>query len=168
MKLNLCILLATLTLTACSTAPAYKAAHGSSYGYRETAITEDRYRVSYKARGDNSSAAMDFALRRAAELTLLKGYDWFVVSNRETLVNQASNKPYSGVSMQQQQTVVHERGLLGSRTYYYPTGTTYGVHMHTGAKSASVESILEIKMGKGDQPADGASYNPVAITQNLK
>ena len=84
-------LIATLTLglalAACSSGPTryIPALDGDDMGYREQRIEEQRYRVSFRANPDLKAAdAEDMALRRAAELTIQNGYQWFHVVSRMT------------------------------------------------------------------------------------
>lgn len=81
--------LAAIAAASCATAygPRYERASASgSYGYYDTRLEENRYRVQYRADGD-AYIAQDFAMRRAAELTRSRGYDWFQVINRSRAAN---------------------------------------------------------------------------------
>ena len=84
MRIALPALLA-LTLGACaSTGPTlYAPAMDGGYGYSERRIEQDRYQVRFAAGADMSIAETeDLALRRAAQLTLDEGGDWFLVVQR--------------------------------------------------------------------------------------
>lgn len=53
-------------------------------GYDSLRIEDDRWRVSFTGGPDASAATVErLALRRAAELTLEAGYDWFRVVDRD-------------------------------------------------------------------------------------
>lgn len=56
-----------LAMTACaSSGPRYMAADDQGdYGYYESALEDNRYRVAYKSRGSNVETAKDYALLRA-------------------------------------------------------------------------------------------------------
>ncbi len=85
MKLRLLSIVAVLSLAACATTPTvYQPATGPGVlGYVETPIEHDRWRVSFRGAGGTDIGRVgDLALRRAAELTLAKGYDWFRVVGR--------------------------------------------------------------------------------------
>ncbi len=146
-----------LILSACSSQPEYRAAKGSGYGYSEQQITDNYYRVTFKARGDDSGAARGYALRRAAELTASQGYDWFVVVDKET-VTERQRDSANRLGGAYHTTTVQDCGLLGcrSRTVQQPT---YEVGLAAGAKE-QVEAVLEIRMGKGVMP-DGVNSYPV-------
>ena len=78
------LLALVLGLAACATPSVYApATRPGGAGFSETRIENDRYRVTYRDAANEASAA-DFALLRAAELTLAQGYDWFVVDQRST------------------------------------------------------------------------------------
>lgn len=168
MKYLLSIILMALTLSACTSGPAYKQAQASGYGYKETAIGENRYRVNFKSRGSDRAEAMDYAMLRAAELTLLEGYDWFIVIDRETQVDTHSTGTGSSLSASSRRDVVQECGLLGCKTTTYPR-TEYGLGLDVGNSSQSkIESILEIRLGKGVRPEDGNSYDAREVSKSLK
>lgn len=153
----------TMALSACSSQPDYRAAKGSGYGYAEQQISDNHYRVSFKARGHDSGAAKAYALRRAAELTAAQGYDWFTVIDRQTLTEREAASP-NRLGASYQQTTVQNCSLLGcrSRTVSQP-------HYEAGISSTStgqVEAVLEIRMGKGVMP-DAAAVYPAAIPQKI-
>lgn len=149
------IVFSALVLTACSSQPDYRAAKGSGYGYSEQRISDNYYRVTFKARGDDSGEAKGYALRRAAELTAEQGYDWFVLVDKETITERDSDSG-NRLGAGYQQTTVRDCGLLGcrSRTVSQPQ---YEAGINTGG-SAQVESVLEIRMGKGVMPAGVNSF----------
>lgn len=158
----------SVLLSACSSTPVYKPARGSDYGYRETRIDADRYRISFKTRGDNALEAMDYALLRAAELTLSKGYDWFVVVDRETQVNRRTLAPSTQISASRLHTVYRDCGLLACRTTVYPS-RMYNVEVGMGVSQGrnKTESIVEIRLGKGERPVNQDSYAALSIASTI-
>lgn len=80
------VLLTTLCLAACATTPTVYApasVTSSGTGYSEVRIEADRWRVTFEGAGDATEAEVErFALRRAAELALQNGYEWFEVVDR--------------------------------------------------------------------------------------
>jgi hypothetical protein len=79
--------LAAATLAACASAPSTVYAPASSTangsGYEDIRIENDRWRVSFTGTADVSEVEVErLALRRAAELALTNGYDWFQVVDR--------------------------------------------------------------------------------------
>ena len=78
------MLLAVL-LGGCATPTLYGPADaGSDYGYREQQIESDRYRVTFAGNAlTDRDTVENYLLYRAAELTLDRGYDYFVVFDRD-------------------------------------------------------------------------------------
>jgi len=78
--------LCTLSFAACSTLPTYHPASKlGEPGFSEQKIDETHYRVSFQ--GDASTPRYlveDYLLLRAADLTDGKGYDYFIISEKET------------------------------------------------------------------------------------
>jgi hypothetical protein len=70
---------ALLILTNCATP--YKSS-GLLGGYSDTALAPDVYRISFQGNGYTSSERVqDFAILRAADLTLAHGYRYFAIFN---------------------------------------------------------------------------------------
>ena len=83
------LLIFSLLLISCKT-PYQKT--GLTGGYEESQLSENIYRVYFRGNGYTSmERAADFALIRAAELTIDKGYKFFaIISNDETLKHDAN------------------------------------------------------------------------------
>ncbi len=155
-----------LMLTGCTNQSMYRPASHSGYGYQETTISDERYRVHFKARGDNRIKAMDFALLRAAELTHRQGFDWFIVVSRDTLIDRENASPRSSISARSGHTTTRSCGLLGCTTQSKPS-TQMGIGLSFGDSNREIESILEIKMGRGVRPEQIDSYEARDIIDNL-
>ncbi|WDI32602.1 hypothetical protein PUV54_05260 [Hyphococcus flavus] len=89
MKAKAMIAALALATAGCATGaygPVYERA-SSQYddGYSETRIDDNRYRVQYRVDNGDLRLAQDWALRRAAELTLSQRYDWFQVISRNRM-----------------------------------------------------------------------------------
>ena len=91
------IVTAALLATACATpSPAYAPAsmNSTGVGYDDVRIENDRWRVSYTARGDGSELEAErLALRRAADLVQRNGFDWFEVVDRRTRTEGEDRSP---------------------------------------------------------------------------
>ncbi|HDZ07807.1 CC0125/CC1285 family lipoprotein [Pseudohongiella sp.] len=166
-KLALIALVAVSLLTACASQPDYRAADGRGYGYTEQQLSSDQYRVSFKARGDDTGLAMDYAMLRASELTLEEGYDWYDIASRETLVDRERVDPGVSAGAGITYTTVKDCGLLGCRTYQRPS-QSYHTGMHLGDERSDVEVIMEIRLGNGMRPSGEQSYDAREVYQNLK
>ncbi|WP_286807449.1 MULTISPECIES: CC0125/CC1285 family lipoprotein [unclassified Marinimicrobium] len=157
-------LMMALLISACAAPEVYQPASDGGYGYRESQIADNRYRVSFKMRGDTQFEAMDYALLRAAELTLMADHDWFVVVDRQM----DGEKRESGSKLGASRTREWERscGLLGCSTRSRPS-TTYSAEIRSGDRAES-EVILEIRLGKGVRPTEGDSYDALEVRETLR
>jgi len=125
-------------VSACATSVPYgPAAKDGAKGYSVLPIENNRFRITYK---DNSmDLARSRALRRAAELTLEKGDDWFSVS-----IGGASGS--------------------GGRS---SVGVGLGVSLPLGGSSGPVEHVLEIVTAPGAKPDNPDAYNASEVLANL-
>ena len=141
---------ALLALAACATAPTryVPAASATDMGYREQRLEQERYRVSFRANSDLKGPQVeDMALRRAAELTLQNGYQWFQVVSRDTDLAGGSYTP-SGPTV----------GIGGS-TGSYGSGLGVGLGFNFGSDNRQYQSTLEVLMGRGTKPAEPNAYD---------
>ena len=144
-----------VALSACSTA-VYKQASGpNGFGYQESALEEGRYRITFRAR--DIATAYDFALLRAAEITLAKDHDWFRVT--DTWSN--GDERHRSSSRVTVGTGYDRWGHHGSRWGFgfgFPIGDNYRASVHS----------LDIVMGKGEKPADGPDSDRVYDAKSVK
>ena len=158
---------AVLALTACATTgapPPYAAAASpTSAGYFETQIESTRYFVNYRAPSGAEAARLeDYALLRAAELTLQNGRDWFWV-DRRTLDQQddgRSSGPRIGVG-------------VGGATFGGNSSAGVGVGMTfpLGSGQAGLRArgaTLEVRFGEGLKPDDANAYDARSTSANLR
>ena len=139
-----------LGLAACASAPTRyaPAANASEMGYREQRLEQERYRVSFRGNPDLKGPQVeDMALRRAAELTVQNGYQWFNVVSRYTDLADGSYSP-TGPTI----------GIGGS-SGSFGSGIGIGVGFNFGGDSRQYEATLEILMGRGAKPADPSTYD---------
>jgi len=82
------VLAAALVLSACVTGPSttlYKPAQGGGYGYGGQQIGDTRFRVTFSGNSRTPRETVEtYLLYRAAEITLQRGYDAFVVTDKDT------------------------------------------------------------------------------------
>lgn len=74
-------------LSACATGygPVYERASGPyDEGYFDRRLDENHYLVHYRSGYADPRLAQDFAIRRAAELTLQQDYEWFQIISRNS------------------------------------------------------------------------------------
>ncbi|KFZ30715.1 hypothetical protein IDSA_09335 [Pseudidiomarina salinarum] len=164
---HLALLALTFTLAACSSQPDYRAARDGGYGYSETKLTDTQYRVSFKARGTDKSQAMNYAMLRAAEVTLQEDYDWFLVVHRDTLIDRERvPNPYPNYLTSHD--MVTYCSAAGCFVRSYPrTAFSAGIHLG-GRVDSDIEVVLEIKMGAGPIPDTDYSFNAEEVVKNLR
>lgn len=159
---RLIVAVVATALAACASAPVYApaASHGAA-GYSETQIEANRYFVTYRAAGSAEETLLqDYALLRAADLTLANGRDWFWV-DRRTVDNQASS--YSGPSI----------GVgVGGGSWGHRSGASVGVGVNFplggGGGARASAATLEIRFGEGVKPDLANAYDAHAIAANLR
>lgn len=150
-----------LTLSACATGPtAYgPVSEESQFGFQNTKIESDRFRVGYFGR--TADEARDYALLRAAEITLAEGYSHFQILGGETLADTSPRR--SGVS-----TSV---GISSGRGYY-GRGTNVGVGINLndlgralgGTKASHSMEIKLLRSGSSDLNV----YEAASVAANIK
>ncbi len=165
------LLAALLTLGACASSPRYVAADSASdHGHYARKISENRYRVNYNGgRTTSLQDTRDFALLRAAEITLLEGYDWFQIVDRETATTE-SREPRPGVGFGYERAYWTETncGVLGCSQRTRPvTTTTWTVDSHAHRPETRHSHSLEIVMGKGKMPEDGQYYDALQVSKTI-
>ena len=139
-------------LAACASTPAYGPADSASdYGYRSQVIEDGRYRVTYQAKG--LPAAEDGALRRAAELAVERGADWFTVVNRSA---DGGQRVGGGSSVG-----------IGGGTGGRRGGVGLGVSLPLGGgRTAPVVVALEVLTGTGAKPEGPQTYDARSVLAN--
>ena len=157
-----------LLLVSCASQPDYRAAtHGGGFGYTETQLSDSQFRVHFKARGSDRAKAMDYAMLRAAEVTLQQGYEWFAVVDRETLVDKQKQPSNPQFGFSQRYARVTECGVISCRTAYYPTNQFQTGIFVGGEERSEIESVLNIQLGRGDHPESGNIFDASQVKTNL-
>jgi len=155
---------ALLALCACASAPTYRpATRAGAPGYSESAIESNRYFVTYRAPGAADAALVqDYALLRAADLTLQNGRDWFWVDRRTLDEDLAARRsgPSVGVGI--------GAGSWGGRS---GGGVSVGVNFPLGGGSTTQRAqsaTLEVRFGEGAKPDDPNAYDARAVAANIR
>lgn len=161
-----------LTLGACASSPDYVEADGAyDYGYSSRKIAENRYRVNFNGRNRaDVQETRDYALLRAAELTLAEGYDWFEVVDRETMTTESRDRRAPGAEFGYEETwyVEQDCGLLSCRRSVRPARyQTTRIGFDTTRPAERHAHSIEIVMGKGDEPEDGHAYNARDVMKTI-
>lgn len=141
-------------LSACVTATPYQQSVNKSYGFWEEQVEANRYKVSFYGNTlTEQQTVSDYALYRAAELTRANGFDYFIVADRTTDVEQViASRPYyddfyfphyyNHRYYGYEPYYAHHHRHFGGY-YQYPAGTRY-------------RSTVEIVLFKGQKPANEA------------
>lgn len=156
------VIAAALALGACATTPTYgPAATATGAGYSETQIEGNRYFVTYRApSGAQESLVHDYALLRAADITLERGKEWFWVDRRSfDGQSRGPSGPTIGV------------GVGGGR--WSGGGGSFGsvgvsVPLGGGGGATVRSATLEIRLGEGPKPDDPNAYDARGVAMNLR
>ena len=149
-------LLAFATLAACARPTPYQPAQGPGLdGYAETAIGGDQYRISFTGNGITTRETVDlYLLYRAAELTREKGFDYFIVGDRQDFIDpQGIAGRESQISFARRQELMIGSGIRAR----------FGEEVvdHYGAE-------IDILMQKGDMPDSANVYSAIDVIERSK
>ncbi len=141
-----------LALAACETATTYQpAASPTSVGYSEQRIEPGRYRVTFQGGEGSPQQVQDYALLRAAQITVRDGYDWFRIVGRYG----DARPPRSGTTLS-----------IG--------GVDFGGHSAVGVGTSFdlsggpvVSNTLEILMGHGPKPDVSSAYDAHGVIAEI-
>lgn len=155
---RLASLLAALWLAGCATPPTFygPATAPNGIGWSEYRIEPGRYRVTFRGGpGAPIEQVADYALLRAADLTLADGYDWFRVADRFAVQSGSGAGP---------------RVSLGTGTGSY--GRHSGVSVGLGTSfdlggGPALAQTLEIVMGRGPAPREPDVYDARELRRSL-
>jgi hypothetical protein len=155
----------SLSLASCMTATPYQPASASGSvrnGYSDEQIEENRFRVSFSGNSLTSRETVErYLLYRSAELTLQSGFDYFVLSNRDT---EKKTQTYATPG-------IGGGGFGGPWGYWSPYWRYYSPRFGWRSwdpfwgdpffdRNVDIrtvdryEAMAEIVMGKGPKPAD--------------
>jgi len=145
--------IAALLAACAAVGPAqYGPAGAGNFGYSSMKIEADRYRITYRGSGGMPPEMVeDYALRRAAELTLANGYDWFRVASRDI-----TGEERGGVAI---------GAGFGTGSYGRHGGASVGVGGNVGNVGAQdyFTVQMEVLMGEGEAPDDGGAYDALSV-----
>lgn len=142
----------------CATPVPYQAAErAGGFGYTSQQIETDRYSLTYRDRA--SAEARTNALRRAAEITLEAGADWFrVVDAYQDVDGGRGGRGGSSVSI----GTAGGNGRSGTSV-----GVGIGVGLPIGGGGGEAVQGLEIVTGSGEAPEGADVYIARDVLANL-
>jgi hypothetical protein len=151
-----------LAAAACATQTPYGPRDQGGYGYSETRIEQNRFRVAFSGNSLTDQETVEtYLLYRAAELTLDQGYDWFEIVDRGT----ESNRRVVGAGRLHPSPFSYRyyHPVYGWYPWYDPFWDDYNYREVT-----RFEAVAEIFMGMGDKPADNPrAYDAREVQRNL-
>jgi hypothetical protein len=155
---RLAIVASILALSGCASLAPYGPQQGpGGQGYHEQRIEQDRFRITYNGVGAPGPVA-DFALRRAAELALQQGYDWFEVTQRWI-----DGRPDSAGGVRPSVSIGAGSSDWGR---YRSSGVGVGVGLNfSGPQPTS--TTLEVLMGRGQRPERPNAYSARGVVDSL-
>lgn len=152
------VILLAAAIAACAKPALYQPMRGEDVGYGEQPLETNRYRVWFAGNSATPRETVeDYVLYRCAELTLDKGYDYFVLSDRTTEHERGGG---NGVSL----------GIGGFR-FGGRGGVSIGVGtgIPVGRGDAKYFGQADAVLMKGKKPAgDPAAFDAREIKQNLE
>jgi hypothetical protein len=174
---HLVLIVILLGLGACASNPKYVAANtADDYGHYTTRLDENRYRIVYNGGPSTSlNTTRNYAMLRAAELTLQEGYDWFEIVDRETSSNSRGGdtfEPTMGFGYERAYYVESNCGLLACTRTSRPRNYAYmevtSARHHRPYSETFHSQALEIVMGTGEIPVKGGNYyNASSLAKSL-
>lgn len=162
------VVLLAFTLGACASTPDYVPADDADdYGHYSTRLDDNRYRIVYNGKRSTSlNTAKDYALLRAAELTLQEGNDWFQIVDRESSSTHRTD-PSTGFRYERAYFVERNCSLLSCRQSVRPASYA-SVGIDHRSPEIKHSHALEIVMGKGEMPSSGGHYyDASSVAQSL-
>ena len=156
MKL-IAIFAAALMLSACAaTGPATYGPDDGKFGYSDTRVEAGRYRIVYRGSGGMPMGLVeDYALRRAGELAIADGYDWFRLVARDI-----ERDDRGGIAL---------GAGFGTGSYGRRSSVGVGVGGNVGTVGAQIFYTVRIEtlMGVGIPPEGVDVYDAQSIVQTL-
>ncbi len=140
---------------ACASEPDYApVANADAVGYSDQRIETDRWRVSYRGDTKSSADVQDYALMRAAQLTLENGGDWFEIVTADTDAD-AKRRYSTQTDYESRFAVQQSRGLLGCSSRLVPVMTR--TERDVVDTRTLYEHAIEFRVGRGEARAGSPS-----------
>lgn len=146
------LMTAVLALAACATPTPYQArTDASAYGFAERPLEANRVRLTFNGNALTDRETVEtYLLYRAAQLTIERGFDYFVVANRGT---EAHTQRYLEPRPPRMFAYRYYSPRWGWR-YYDPF---YDPFFDANEREVTrYEAVAEIAMFHGQKPADNA------------
>ncbi|MEO0983015.1 MAG: hypothetical protein AAFX03_10220 [Pseudomonadota bacterium] len=151
---------------ACASPPKYQEATVLGMeGYTDQNLGEDRYQVSFTGTPSSTTDSVrDFALLRAAELTLRAEGDWFEVITESPIANVDAAR--LAALSDTGPGIAKDCGVLGCRDVL-ETNRPFGSGAYSAGGGKVFAHSLEIRVHSGEMPADAANAYDAKATSLL-
>lgn len=164
--------LLAILLASCATQTPYQpAAERGAQGYTETRLADNRYRVVFAGNSVTpSETVQDYALLRAAELTLQQGYDWFAVTGQDIERRDRQNTVAdTSFAIPPQTSVYQQCGLIACRTTVAQSpGVGFGGGVSSVSTSSAYTSQFEILLQKYPKANTPDAYDARDVVKTLR
>jgi hypothetical protein len=161
----------SMLIVGCSSSTVYQPAEKrGGYGYTETELSSDRYRVTFTGNSiTDKETVNDYAMLRASELTLQNGYNWFQIVNRDIEGKSRTTNSVSAINDFGGRTSVYQRcGMISCDTVVYQQPSRLSGGVSSSATRTNYQASLEIKVGKFPMPDDVEAYNAQDMASTLR
>jgi hypothetical protein len=155
--MRICLIMGAVALVAsCASAPtSYSPSNGANRGYSERQIEAGRFRIRFDGGSDVSFEQLEnMALRRAAELTIENGEDWFEIVSRSSEGDDDNPVSVGGAVGQ----------TFGSRRY---SGSSIGLGIRLDPGVGNKTIYLEILIRAYPRPRDPDAYDARDVLHRL-
>lgn len=163
--MRMLVLAAAALLAACATATPYQPGAPNAYGFQEQQIENNRLRITFRGNTMTDRATVEtYLLYRAAELTLERGHDYFIVANRDTeehsrLQGTGPRPPRFGF----------DYWYFSPRRGWSPWYDSFWDEPSSYREVTRYEAVAEIAMFSGQKPADDANaFDAREVQSNLQ
>ncbi len=164
------LMIPALLLIGCATQTPYQPAEKrGAVGFTETQLTDNRYRIVFTGNSrTDAETVQDYALLRAAELTLETGHDWFQLAHRDDDKNVRTNTSIGSDFVSGRPQVFQRCGLLSCDTFVSSSPGFIGGGVSTTTSRTTHTSQLEIVVGKGPLPEGIETYDAKQLSTTLR
>ncbi len=169
---------AMMALSACATSTPYApATEGGGYGFSEQKIEGNRYRIMFRGNSSTTRETVEtFLLYRAAELTLINGFDHFIVVENDTESNtslQTVGDPFVGPAYFGRYGGFGRSRFRGGFSYgfpYYAYGFGWGAPYNAYTREITrYSAVAFVTMHKGPKPEQNPqAFDAVDVSDNLR
>ena len=159
------IVAAAALLGACATSTPYQAQTGSSrYGFQEQTIESNRVRISFRGNSLTERGTVEnYMLYRAAETTLERGFDYFIVADRDT---EEHSRLQSDVARPR---FAFDYWYYSPRYGWSPWYDPFWDQPTSYREVTRYEAVAEIAMFHGEKPADNPNaFDARQVQTNLE